>query len=115
MREQFTENDRMLIDMTKNANTFLSVEVEYYLDMLKLLNGFLYKDPAFLNSDEMPYVSFKMERQENENEIRVIIDEYWNNHFEQRCVNPLMEDNMSISVDYDEVPKIVRFLYQATQ
>lgn len=115
MREQFTENDMTLINMTKNANSFLSVEVEYYLDILKLLNGFLYKDPAFLKSDEMPYVTFKMERQENEDEIRVIIDEYWNNHFEQRCVNPLMEDNMSISIDYDEVPKIVRLLYQATQ
>lgn len=107
MKSRFTEAEMGMIRATENAHTYLNVMVQYYLDILGLFEKFRYETYGELQ----PYVTFKTERDETEDEIRVVIEEFWNNCFELECTNPLMEDGFKGWVDYDQVPKAVRFLY----
>lgn len=107
MKSRFTEAEMGMIRATENVHAFLDVMVQYYLDILGLFEKFSYDS----HGEPQPYVTCKTDRQENEDEIRIVIEEFWNNDFEQSCTNPLMEDGFKGWVDYDHVPKVVRFLY----
>ena len=107
LKARFTAEEMSLVNKTRNAHAFLEVMVQYYLDILGLFEKFSYN----YYGEPKPYVTCKTDRQETEDEIRVVIEEFWNNDFEQNCLNPLMEDGFKGWVDYDLVPKAVRFLY----
>lgn len=107
LKAHFTAEEMTLVNKTRNALAFLDVTVQYYLDILGLFEKFRYESYGELQ----PYVTFNTDRQENDDEIRVVIEEFWNNCFELECSNFLMEDGIKVLVDYEQVPKVVRFLY----
>jgi len=107
LKSHFTDEEISLVTKTKNAYTYLKMIVQYYLDVLEILEKYSYE----YYGEKKPYVTLKKERQENENEIRIVIEEFWNDDFESSCINGFMDDGFSPFADYDELPRVVRFLY----
>lgn len=118
-KNNISDAERELIEKTYAAKDFISVEVAYYTDLLNLLSQFTYKSsPSMIygyEDNNRPYASCKIDRNETDDEIHIVIEEYWNNRFELYATNPLFDNGFSLKVDYEEVPKIVRLLYNATQ
>lgn len=119
LHDIFSEAELETLEKIAASMEFLSVNVEYYTDLLNLLSQFIYKPTASFTygcvDENRPYASCKVDHHENDDEIHIVIEEYWNNRFELQCTNPLLDGGFSLFVDYDEVPEIIRFLYNTTQ
>jgi len=114
--DKFSTEELECIARTERVMNFLNVDIRYYLDVLNLFKNFIYEPEISLTFGEnegmeAPYVTYTEKREETDDEIHIVIEEYWNNRFECQCLNPYNEDGFSDFTGYCEVPLVIRKLY----
>lgn len=113
--EMTTAEECRICTETGDAMEFYREHIAYYLDMLKMIEAFGYgfEEDDLESGESQPLLQFEVNRNETDEELRLCIEEFWDDHFELEYLNPLFEDRFKPGVDFDEVPKALRVLLKS--
>lgn len=107
----FSDDELTIISQTQNALSFVTDHIAFYTDALDALEPFSYCGDNTVygqKEDPRPYVEYQISRTEENDTLRIRLEEFWNGRFQLEGVNPLLNPAWNI----DLVPRFVGVIWE---